>query len=127
MSLPAELPLLMGDGDRLAQVFGNLIDNALKFTPNGGSIVIRALEDRGEIQVSVNDTGKGIAASAIPHIFDRFYQVDIAREGGQKHGVGLGLTIASEIVTAQGGRISVRSAEGRGTGFVVHLPLHSSH
>ena len=118
-----DLPALTGDGDRLAQVFSNLVDNALKFTARGGSINIGAVRNGDEIQVSVNDTGSGIPAAAIPHIFERFYRADSARAGGDKHGAGLGLAIAHEIVTAHGGRISVRSALGRGTGFVVHLPL----
>jgi two-component system, OmpR family, sensor kinase len=121
--LPESMPPLSGDGDRLAQVFSNLIDNALKFTPEGGTVTIRATGDDKEIQVSVNDTGSGIPVGALPYIFDRFYRADAARAGGDNHGAGLGLAIAHEIVTAHGGRISVRSAEGRGTGFVVHLPL----
>jgi signal transduction histidine kinase len=127
LSLPEELPPLLGDGDRLAQVFSNLVDNALKFTPRDGSVTLRAIEDHGEIQVAVNDTGKGIPAAALAHIFDRFYQADRARAGGEDHGSGLGLAIAHEIVAAHGGRISVRSAEGHGTGFVVHLPLRGLH
>lgn len=123
VSLPESLPTLMGDGDRLAQVFSNLVDNALKFTPQGGNVAIRAMQGQNEIQVAVNDTGKGIPLSALPHIFDRFYRADRARSGGDQHGAGLGLAIAHEIVAAHGGRISVRSAEGRGTGFVVHLPI----
>jgi len=123
LELASDLPTFMGDGDRLAQVFTNLVDNALKFTPRNGTVTLRALQDKGEVQVSVSDTGKGIPAKAIPHIFDRFYQADSSRAGGEKHGAGLGLAIVQEIVTAHGGRISVRSAEGRGTAFIVHLPL----
>jgi two-component system sensor histidine kinase ResE len=123
ISVDESLPALIGDGDRLAQVFGNLVDNALKFTPRDGSVNIRANKNKDEIQVSVEDTGSGIPSGAIPHIFDRFYRADSARAGGDQQGVGLGLAIANEIVTAHGGRISVRSAVGRGTGFVVHLPL----
>ena len=123
LELASDLPTFMGDGDRLAQVFTNLVDNALKFTPRNGTVALRALHDKGEVQVSVSDTGKGIPAKAIPHIFDRFYQADSSRAGGEKHGAGLGLAIVQEIVTAHGGRISVRSAEGRGTAFIVHLPL----
>jgi signal transduction histidine kinase len=123
ISLPSDLPELIGDGDRLAQVFTNLVDNALKFTPRNGTITLRAILDRGEVQVSVSDTGRGIQAEAIPHIFDRFYQADIPRTGGEKRGAGLGLAIVHEIVVAHGGRISVRSSFGRGTGFIVHLPL----
>jgi signal transduction histidine kinase len=121
-----DLPDLAGDGDRLAQVFTNLLDNAIKFTPRDGTVSVRALRDGGEVQVSISDTGTGIPAQAIPHIFDRFYRADPARAGGDKHGAGLGLAIAREIVTAHGGRISVRSAQGRGTAFIVHLPLTQS-
>ncbi|MCL4530892.1 MAG: HAMP domain-containing histidine kinase [Chloroflexi bacterium] len=124
IDLANDLPILNGDGDRLAQVFTNLVDNALKFTPRGGTVSIRAVQDRGEAQVSVSDTGEGIPADAIPHIFDRFYQADSARSGGEKHGAGLGLAIVHDFVVAHGGRISVRSAPGRGTAFIVHLPLN---
>ncbi|HEY9153196.1 MAG TPA: HAMP domain-containing sensor histidine kinase [Anaerolineales bacterium] len=120
-----DLPALLGDGDRLAQVFTNLVDNALKFTPQGGSITLRAIRDRDEIQVAVDDTGKGIPKDDVPHIFDRFYQADSARAGGEHHGAGLGLAIVHEIVAAHGGRISVRSTLGRGTAFIVHLPLNA--
>ena len=118
-----DLPPLLGDGDRLAQVFMNLVDNALKFTPEGGSIVLRVVRDRDEVQVVVDDTGRGIPKEDVPHIFDRFYQADSARAGGQQHGAGLGLAIVHEIVAAHGGRISVRSTLGRGTAFIVRLPL----
>ncbi len=121
-----DLSPLNGDGDRLLQVFTNLLDNALKFTPPGGRITLRALQHRGEIQVAVDDTGKGIPSEAIPYIFDRFFQVDDSRQGGDQHGSGLGLAIAKEIITAHGGRISVRSTPGRGTAFIVHLPLNPS-
>jgi len=126
LDLASDLPIIMGDGDRLAQVFTNLVDNALKFTPRNGTVALRAMPDKGEVQVSVSDTGKGISAGTIPHIFDRFYQADssrASRAGGEKHGAGLGLAIVQEIVAAHGGRINVRSAEGRGTAFIVHLPL----
>lgn len=122
---PADLPVLFADGDRLAQVFTNLVDNALKFTPADGTIKLQAEIVLGEMQVSVNDTGRGIPASALPHVFDRFYQADTSRSRG-KHGAGLGLAIVSEIVQAHGGRISVRSQEGQGTSFVVNLPLAQS-
>ena len=123
LELAGGLPILMGDGDRLAQVFTNLVDNALKFTARNGRVTLSAMQDKGEVQVSVSDTGKGIAADALPHIFDRFYQADSSRAGGEKHGAGLGLAIVQEIVAAHGGRISVRSAEGQGAAFIVHLPL----
>ncbi len=118
VDVDANLPTITADGDRLAQVFTNLVDNALKFTPRNGLITLE-LSSFGclmnEIQISVSDTGAGIPAEALPHIFDRFYQADPARRGGEKHGAGLGLAIAHEIVPAHGGRISVRSKLGEGT------------
>jgi signal transduction histidine kinase len=121
--LATDLPVMNGDGDRLAQVFTNLVDNAIKFTPRDGTVSVRAVQDKGEVQVSVSDTGQGIPPEAIPHIFERFFRADSARTGGKKQGAGLGLAIVNEIVLAQGGRISVRSLQGRGTAFIVHLPL----
>ena len=123
------LPTISADGDRLAQVFTNLVDNALKFTPRGGEITLSAaleldssLSDK-IMRVSVSDTGAGIPVESQAYIFDRFYQADPSRKGGEKHGAGLGLAIASEIVQAHGGRISVRSRLGEGTSFDVFLPL----
>jgi signal transduction histidine kinase len=120
-----KLPRLAADGDRLAQVFTNLVDNALKFTPSGGRILLRAVAVDENILISISDTGAGIPAEAQAHIFDRFYQADASRRGGAKHGAGLGLAIAHEIVQAHGGRIGVRSRLGEGTTFDVFLPLGS--
>jgi signal transduction histidine kinase len=117
------LPSLMADGDRLAQVFTNLVDNALKFTPQGGSIHLRASVSKGEMNLTVADTGLGMTPEVQSHIFERFYQADASRSGGEGHGAGLGLAIVHEIVQAHGGRISVRSRLGEGTAFEVFLPL----
>src|SRR5208337_2449414 len=92
-------------------------------TPVGGQIRLRATLADPEVWVEVRDTGSGIAPEALPHIFDRFYQADSARSGGKKHGAGLGLTIAREIIQAHGGTISVRSAIGYGSEFTVRLPV----
>jgi two-component system sensor histidine kinase ResE len=119
----ADLPPLTGDGDRLAQVLSNLVDNALKHTPDGGSITLRAAQTDSGVLVDVADTGAGIPPEAIPCIFDRFYQADPSRQGGDRHGAGLGLAIVKEIVTAHGGTISVRSTLGEGSTFTVALPL----
>lgn len=123
VDVATNLQTITADGDRLAQVFTNLVDNALKFTSRGGLISLNALIANGEMQVTVSDTGAGIPQQAQAHIFDRFYQADPARKGGEKHGAGLGLAIAHEIVQAHGGRISVRSTLGVGTSFDVFLPL----
>jgi signal transduction histidine kinase len=116
------LPVVIGDGDRLVQVLTNLVDNALKFTPPGGSITLHARQEGSSIQVEVADSGAGISSKALPYIFDRFFQADPSRSGGQKHGAGLGLAIVKEIVAAHGGKISVRSEQGTGSTFTVTLP-----
>jgi signal transduction histidine kinase len=117
------LPAITGDGDRLAQVFTNLVDNALKHTPAGGSITLRAAATGSTVRVEVTDTGAGIPAEAQAHIFERFFQADPSRPGGARHGAGLGLAIVKEIVAAHGGTISVRSEPGTGSTFTVTLPL----
>jgi two-component system, OmpR family, sensor kinase len=123
LDIPASLPVLTGDGDRLAQVFTNLVDNALKFMPGGGKVDLLAVPAGDMLEISVSDTGPGIPQAALPQLFDRFYQVDVSRAGGEGHGAGLGLAIVKEIIEAHGGRISVRSELGHGTTFVIHLPL----
>ncbi len=120
---PPDLPTLVADGDRLAQVFTNLVDNALSHTSAGGQVTLQVLPTQIEMEIRVADTGAGIPADALPHIFERFYQADLSRPGGKKHGAGLGLAIVHEIVAAHSGRITVRSQEGLGTTFNVNLPL----
>lgn len=117
-----EMPPCLGDGDRLAQVFTNLVDNALKFTPTGGSVHLEMRSLPGHLEVDVRDTGPGLTPDQAARIFDRFYQPDPARPGGRGHGVGLGLSIVREIVHAHGGKITVRSAPGQGSTFTVSLP-----
>jgi len=127
VNIPERLPALIGDGDRLAQVFTNLLDNALKFTPPNGHVTVNAIQAGAEMEISITDTGIGIPREALSRLFDRFYQVDTSRAGGEtaamRHGAGLGLAIVQEIVQAHDGRINVRSEVGRGTTFVIHLPL----
>lgn len=116
------LPRIAGDGDRLAQVFTNLVDNAIKHTPPDGQVWLRALlhDESGGIIVVVQDTGEGIPQEDLPRIFERFYQVDKSR--ARVIGTGLGLAIAQEIVEAHHGRIWAESEVGQGTRFYVWLP-----
>jgi len=125
LNTPEQVPTLIGDGDRLAQVFTNLVDNALKFTPANGQVILSAANAGAEMEISITDSGIGIPREALPRLFERFYRVDASRAGGESHGAGLGLAIAKEIIDAHGGRISVRSELGHGTTFVIHLPLIS--
>ena len=113
---------IVGDQTRLQQLFTNLIDNAIKFTPSGGHIDIALQRDKGFAKASIKDTGIGVPASEFEHIFDRFYQVDKSRDKGSK-GVGLGLSICQWIVKAHHGKIELESALGKGSRFIVSLPL----
>lgn len=119
----ASYPSMVGDGDRLAQVFTNLLDNAVKFTPAGGSVRVRGEVSGGWAVVHVEDMGPGIPADQLSRIFERFYQLDKARRGGEGRGVGLGLAISREIVEAHGGRLTAQSRPGEGSRFTVELPV----
>ncbi len=116
--LDEDLPPIRADSDRLLQVLENLVGNAIKFTPDGGTITVSATHDADEVRFSVADTGAGIPAQSLPHIFDRFWQ---ARRAGSR-GAGLGLAICKGIVEAHGGRIWVESTEGRGSTFSLTIP-----
>jgi signal transduction histidine kinase len=117
------LPPVKGDIDRLEQVFSNLLDNALKHTPAGGDVSITAQHNNSNfIEVSIADTGPGIPAEQMRHIFERFYRADAST--GQA-GAGLGLAIAKQIVLAHGGDINAKSRLGKGTEFIVRLPISS--
>ncbi len=122
-SIISAIPPFIGDADRLSQVFTNLVDNAIKYTPAGGQVTVKAGQTDGKIEVSVSDSGAGISPEDLPHIFERFYQTDKSRRGGSGHGVGLGLAIAREIVLAHQGSIDVTSSPGHGSNFVIKLPL----
>jgi len=112
---------IQGDGARLRQVFFNLIDNAIKYTPEGGTIEIRIERIDAAARVIIRDSGIGIPAEHLPRVFDRFYRVDKARSREQG-GTGLGLTIARSIVVAHGGQIELSSTPGHGTTVTVTLP-----
>jgi len=110
------------DQDRMRQVLGNLLTNAIRYTDRGGRVVVRARAEAGEAVLSVEDTGVGIAPGDVPHVFERFWRADPARQRATG-GSGLGLTIAQRIVTDHGGRIEVVSRPHLGTTFTVRFPL----
>lgn len=115
--------LVFGDPDRLKQLLLNLVENAVKYTPDGGKVMLRLSRDELWTYFSVEDTGIGIPEKDIPHVFDRFYRVDKARTRVQG-GSGLGLSIARWIARAHGGDIQVESEVDVGTTFTVRLPVH---
>lgn len=124
--IPAGLPTVQADPDRILQVLVNLLGNALRATPSGGQVQVRAGLERDALVIEVRDTGIGIAPEHLPHIFERFYRVDKARTrtlGGH----GIGLTISKALIEAHGGRIWATSdGPGTGAGFTFSLPLDQS-
>jgi two-component system OmpR family sensor kinase/two-component system sensor histidine kinase BaeS len=131
-SIPDDLPVLTLDPQRIAQVLGNLISNAIRHTPENGEIKVEVRRWKldsnnprltSTIQVTVSDSGSGIPPDSLPHLFDRFYRVDKSRS--RSHGgTGLGLAIAKQLVEAHGGKIWVESEEGKGTNVKFTLPIH---
>ncbi|MBP6786804.1 MAG: HAMP domain-containing histidine kinase [Candidatus Promineofilum sp.] len=117
-------PPVLGDRDRLVQVFTNLADNALTYTPVGGRVGLAVRAVNGSVEGIVSDTGPGIPEEELPRVFERFYRLEKSRTRGEdnRRGSGLGLAIVEELVHAHGGRISVSSQVGQGTTFVVSLP-----
>ncbi len=122
VDVPRGLPPVLADPDRIGQVLTNLLGNALQYTPAGGRVEIRARREDGSVAIAVVDTGIGIPAEHLPHVFDRFYRVDRSRARASG-GSGIGLTIARHLVEAHGGSIHAESAgPGRGSTFTVTLP-----
>ncbi|MDO3634988.1 sensor histidine kinase [Mycolicibacterium arseniciresistens] len=121
-----KLPPIWGDELRLAQVLANLLDNAVRHTASGGSVELSARIDGPRLVIGVSDTGEGIAAEHLPHVFERFYRADNARD--REHGgAGIGLAIAKALVVAHGGAIHVDSpGPGSGAVFTVTMPLRAS-
>jgi signal transduction histidine kinase len=119
--LPDRPIAVQGDAQALRRLFLILIDNAVKYTPSGGSVTVSACETKNAAVVTVADTGIGIPPEDLPHIFERFYRVDKARSREQG-GAGLGLSIGRWIVEAHGGRINIESEASRGTTVHVSLP-----
>jgi CheY-like chemotaxis protein len=126
-TLEARLPStpihVLGDGTRLVQIFANILNNAVKFTPRGGHIWFTADQQSGQVVVRIRDTGIGIAPDVLPRVFDMFQQAEpiLERSGG---GLGIGLTLARRLVEMHEGRIEVRSAgRGQGTEVEIRLPI----
>jgi len=118
VNTPPQCPL-QADKAKLQRVFANLLDNAIKYTPDGGSITVAVKEGPKEVAISVSDTGIGISSNEIPHIFDRFFRADGSRS---QPGAGLGLSLVRAIVRRHGGEIKVSSSPGAGSTFTVVLP-----
>ena len=123
LEVASGLPPIVGDAQRLEQATVNLLDNAIKFTPEGGSVKVSARAADDAVRVEVEDNGVGISAEKLPRIFERFYKVDRAR--GDR-GTGLGLAVVKHTIEAHGGTISARSEEGRGSTFTFTLPVQTS-
>lgn len=124
INISPQLPLIKTDPEQIEVVFRNLLDNAIKYTPNGGEIYISAFEKAENIYIEVADNGIGISAEHLPRIFERFYRVDKDRSR-KLGGTGLGLAIVKHIVQAHGGTIGVESKPGKGSKFFFTLPKNS--
>jgi signal transduction histidine kinase len=126
LALPARLPPLQGDRTQLHRVLGNLLENAISYTPDGGQIVVAAREVGQQAEVSVTDTGPGIPEQHRELIFERF--VRVPGVAGRRHGFGLGLYYCRQVIRAHGGRIWAEPApRGSGSRFVFRLPLQGGH
>jgi len=119
--VPSDLPALSADRERIHQVLFNLVDNAVRFTPAGGTVRVSARRENGAIEIAVADTGSGIPAEHLPRLFERFYRADPARSRGEG-GTGIGLAIARSVVEAHGGKITAESDPGLGSVFTFDLP-----
>jgi two-component system, OmpR family, sensor histidine kinase VicK len=113
---------VMATPDELDRVFNNLVSNAFKYTPEGGSVTVKAVRAAEEVQVEVSDTGIGIPEESLSHLFEEFFRAPNAKER-VRHGTGLGLVVVKEIVARYGGHIQVDSVPDRGTTFTVTWPL----
>ena len=121
LDVASALPALDLDAARIAQVAGNLLDNAVTHTPTGGGVTVSAQASANGVQVVVTDTGPGISSDNLSRVFDRFYRADPSRSRNTG-GTGLGLTIARRLVEAHGGTIEAESVVGQGSRFVIRLP-----
>ena len=122
LDLPPALPRVHADRLRIEQVLNNLLDNAVKYTPQGNVITLGAAQRGDEVAIWVKDTGQGILSTDLPHIFERFYRADKARSR-ELGGTGLGLSIVKHIAQAHGGSVEAESAFGKGTTVRMRLPI----
>lgn len=122
LDLPSDLPRVFGHERSLQHAFMKLLDNAIKFSPHGGEVVVRAQASDGEVRIAVQDQGVGIAPDVLPHIFDRFYHQE---QVGEElfGGLGIGLSITRQVIEQHHGRIEVESTPGKGSTFTVILPV----
>ncbi len=120
IKIPADMPIVTGDRDKLKQVIMNLVSNAIKYNRPGGQVIITAGIDEKSWHFSISDTGYGIPEESLPNLFQKFYRVKGLET--KATGTGLGLSICKQIVQGHGGRIEVRSKVGEGTTFIVHIP-----
>lgn len=118
--IASALPLIQADVSELRRALWNIVDNAVRYTESGGTIRIRVAQQGKSILIEVHDTGKGISETALPHIFDRFYRVDVNHSS---RGIGLGLSIAQQVIHRHGGTIEVESHVGQGSLFRIILPF----
>jgi signal transduction histidine kinase len=116
-----DTPSIVGDRLRLTQVFANLVDNAVKYTPAPGSVTVTVAAAQDGVEVVVADSGPGIAADDLPRIWERLYRGDESRS---QRGLGIGLSLVRAIAQAHGGKVGVQSSPGRGARFTVWLPLN---
>lgn len=123
LDLPLGLPPVLADEEQIEQLVRNLVHNAIKYTPEKGSITLSAEKEGKYVTISVEDTGIGIPSEEISRIFERFYKADRARQREKIGGTGLGLAIAKHIAQAHGGKIWVKSREGKGSTFYFTLPI----
>jgi signal transduction histidine kinase len=122
VAIAPALPTVLADKHRITQVINNLLSNALRHTPEGGTITLAVDKSASDLQITISDTGEGIAPEHLPHLFDRFYRVDSGRSRDMG-GTGLGLAIVKAIISAHGGQVSVSSDLGKGTCMLVSLPV----